>query len=352
METLRAASKNGNVVLFAPDRITLGASANAVRETLKALTKGGFPNVTLDMSKMSYVDSAGLGTLVASFHMLRSAGGNLTLNRLGAKFAEVLDVTKLSNIFNIKAEDFDDLPQVEIAGNDTSLIKAARALPLVLSLRENRVRVELGMHDGVYRVSIGDGSVKSDVIVAAPYLIAEANRTILSDNVRDFEDLINSTRTTEDDIHQFLKEYPNFLLAHDYKELHSKVLLERPSDGPLIPDFMLQPFDTELCDLLELKLPQEPVLVGTRNRRRFSSAVYQAVAQLRTYRDYFEDKAHRDALLRRSRIKAYRPRMTVLIGRMANVDPIEYRQIADGEKEVDVMTYDDLLARAKRFLVI
>jgi hypothetical protein len=44
--------------------------------------------------------------------------------------------------------------------------------------------------------------------------------------------------------------------------------------------------------------------------------------------------------------------MAVVIGRLTAMDPIEYRRIADGQKEVRIMTYDDLLKRARRFLVV
>jgi hypothetical protein len=115
---------------------------------------------------------------------------------------------------------------------------------------------------------------------------------------------------------------------------------------------MLQPFDDDLCDLLELKLPHEPIVVGRANRKRFSSAVQEAVAQLRTYRDYFDDRSRREEIQRRYGIRAYRPRMAVVIGRLTAMDPIEYRRIADGQKEVRIMTYDDLLKRARRFLVV
>ncbi len=170
--------------------------------------------------------------------------------------------------------------------------------------------------------------------------------------MQEFEELINSSQTREGDIHRFLEEHPKFLLGHEYRQLHSKILLERERDGPLIPDFMLQPFDTELCDLLELKLPHEPLIVGPSNRRRFSGAVHEAVAQLRTYRDYFEDKDRREEILRHYNIKAYRPRMTVVIGRTAVMDSFEYRKIIEGQKEVKIMTYDELLARSKRFLIV
>lgn len=276
----------------------------------------------------------------------------MLLNGLGPKFKEVLEITRLSTIFNIEDRPLSNLPKIDIVGGDVSVIKLAHGLPLLLTLRENRIHLDLGIRDGVYKVR-SDGTPRgSNTIIASPYAVAAATHTLLSDDVKAFEDLINSARTHEEDIHRFIETHPNLLLSSEYTELRSKVLLEREGEGPLIPDFMLQPVDTELCDLLDLKLPISPVVVGTRNRRRFSSAVHEAVAQLRMYRDYFEDKTRREAILSRYNIKAYRPRMTVIIGRATSMDPIEYRQIAEGQRDVKVMTYDDLLARAKRFLIV
>jgi len=351
MANLHIASNKGEVILYAPDRITRGEGADALRNAVKSLSSAGFPKIVVNFSGTSFIDSAGLGTLVAAHHFAKINGGKLSLQRLNSKFREILEITKLSTVFHFdNRKQVRGLPEIEIDIDDVSGIRAARALPLILSLRNNRIRVELGMQDGVYKVR--PEKTSQSVIIASPYVISEATHTLRFDDVKEFEELINSSRTREDDIHRFLEEHPKFLLAHEYQELHSKVLLERELKGPLIPDFMLQPFDTELCDLLELKLPRESLIVGPCNRRRFSGAVHEAVAQLRAYRDFFEDKGRREEILRLYKIKAYRPRMTVVIGRMTSMDPIEYRRIVEGQKEVKVMTYDELLARAKRFLAV
>ena len=48
-------------------------------------------------------------------------------------------------------------------------------------------------------------------------------------------------------------------------------------------------------------------------------------------------------------IQAYRPRLAVIIGRAPNCDDILYKQIEDGVRDIEVITYDDLIKRAKRF---
>jgi anti-anti-sigma factor len=352
MESVRVTSSEGEVILYTPERLVLGGGAVTLRETVRSLNAGGFSKITLDLSGTTYVDSAGIGELVVAFTTTANNGGTLKLNRLRNRVRDLLQITKLYTVFDVNDDNFDHLPQIEIEGADITPIKAAKALPFLLRLRDKRIQVELGIEDGVYKVRSDDGSEQPRVLLASPHILAPAKGTALSAVVDEFEDLINSSMTREGDIHRFLETHPHFLLAQDYRQLHSKVLLERDNDGPLIPDFLLQPFETELCDLVELKLPQEPVIVGRENRKRFSSAIQDAIAQLRTYRDYFEDRTRRDEVQRRYGIKAFRPRMAVVIGRMSSIDPIEYRRIIDGQREVKVITYDELLTKAKRFLVV
>jgi anti-sigma B factor antagonist len=91
---------NGITVLDIEGRIVLGEESNAFRERVKSLLAAGKKKIVLNMAQVSYIDSAGLGTLVATFHSSRSQGATLKLVNLGAKFKEVLQVTKLMTVFD------------------------------------------------------------------------------------------------------------------------------------------------------------------------------------------------------------------------------------------------------------
>ncbi len=82
-------------------RIVLGEESNAMRERVKRLLAENKKNIVLNMANVTYIDSAGLGTLVAAFHSARSQGATLKLANLGAKFREVLQVTKLLTVFEV-----------------------------------------------------------------------------------------------------------------------------------------------------------------------------------------------------------------------------------------------------------
>ena len=91
---------NGVTVLEIEGRIVLGEESNAFREKVKSLLAAGKKKIVLNLSNVSYIDSAGLGTLVATFHSARAQGATLKLSHLGAKFKEVLQVTKLMTVFD------------------------------------------------------------------------------------------------------------------------------------------------------------------------------------------------------------------------------------------------------------
>ena len=87
-------------VLDIEGRIVLGEESNAFREKVKGLLAAGKKKIILNLAQVGYIDSAGLGTLVATFHSARSQGATLKLVNLGSKFKEVLQVTKLMTVFD------------------------------------------------------------------------------------------------------------------------------------------------------------------------------------------------------------------------------------------------------------
>ncbi len=95
---------DGVLVLDLEGRILLGEESNALRERVKGLLGQGRRKILLNLEQVSYIDSAGLGTLVSAFTSARSQGGFLKLLHLTKKFRDTLQVTKLLTVFDV----FDD----------------------------------------------------------------------------------------------------------------------------------------------------------------------------------------------------------------------------------------------------
>jgi len=92
---------DGVSVVALDGRIVLGEESNALREKVKGLITSGKKKIVLNMDNITFIDSAGLGTLVAAHHSAKSQGAGLRLCHLGSKFQEVLQITKLMTVFDV-----------------------------------------------------------------------------------------------------------------------------------------------------------------------------------------------------------------------------------------------------------
>jgi anti-sigma B factor antagonist len=82
-------------------RVVLGDESNALRGQVKKMLAAGNKKIVLNMDNVTYIDSAGLGALVAAHHSAHTQGATLKLSNLGSKFQEILQVTKLLTVFDV-----------------------------------------------------------------------------------------------------------------------------------------------------------------------------------------------------------------------------------------------------------
>jgi anti-sigma B factor antagonist len=91
----------GITILEISGRITLGDESHELRTKLKELLSQGKSRVVLDLAQVSYIDSAGLGTLVGGYTSAYNVGAIMKLANLTKKFHEQLNITKLVTIFDV-----------------------------------------------------------------------------------------------------------------------------------------------------------------------------------------------------------------------------------------------------------
>jgi anti-sigma B factor antagonist len=82
-------------------RIVLGEGSSSLRERIKSLLVDGKKKVVLNLANVTYIDSAGLGALVAAHISANKEGAVLLLSDLGTKFYEIMQVTRLLTVFNV-----------------------------------------------------------------------------------------------------------------------------------------------------------------------------------------------------------------------------------------------------------
>ena len=83
--------------------------APALREALGAVVARRPAKLVLNLGSVSYIDSTGLGTLVYLLRQVNAYGGKMALVQVTPIVRNVLEVTRLQNVFNIQPTEEDAL---------------------------------------------------------------------------------------------------------------------------------------------------------------------------------------------------------------------------------------------------
>lgn len=86
-------------ILDLSGKITLGDGDTLLKDKLHSLLHQGKKNVLLNMGKVQYVDSAGLGAIVSAYTTVTRDGGSLKLLNVTGKLQDLLSITKLLTVF-------------------------------------------------------------------------------------------------------------------------------------------------------------------------------------------------------------------------------------------------------------
>jgi anti-sigma B factor antagonist len=80
-------------------KITIGEGDVVLRERVTELLEGGHQSVLLNLEKVSYMDSAGIGELVACYKRAKEKDGTVKLLNPSGKVYDLLQLTKLEEVF-------------------------------------------------------------------------------------------------------------------------------------------------------------------------------------------------------------------------------------------------------------
>jgi anti-sigma B factor antagonist len=82
--------------------IQLGeANAKAFRDWVRAALQDGHRTIEVDLSQTTFIDSSGLGALVALHKTAASRRGNLRLVNPHPSVQQILELTRLDGIFEV-----------------------------------------------------------------------------------------------------------------------------------------------------------------------------------------------------------------------------------------------------------
>jgi anti-sigma B factor antagonist len=96
---------DGVTIMDCSGRITLGEGSVQLRDAVRDLLAKGSKQILLNLGDVTYIDSSGIGELVSAYTTVRNQGGDLKLLNLTKKVHDLLQITKLYTVFDVKDDE-------------------------------------------------------------------------------------------------------------------------------------------------------------------------------------------------------------------------------------------------------
>jgi anti-sigma B factor antagonist len=97
---------DGILAIECNGRIVFGEESSLLREEVKKAIADGNKRIVLNLGEVNYIDSGGLGTLVALHTTALSAGATIKLANLTKRVGDLLQVTKLLTVFDVHDSEY------------------------------------------------------------------------------------------------------------------------------------------------------------------------------------------------------------------------------------------------------
>lgn len=101
---VRTENKNGSTVCYIEGEIDINTAPD-IKKSFEKLLSGKMPKIVINFTKVTYVDSSGLATLVEILKNMRAYGGKMKLTNLSPKIKSLFEITKLEKLFEIIADE-------------------------------------------------------------------------------------------------------------------------------------------------------------------------------------------------------------------------------------------------------
>jgi anti-sigma B factor antagonist len=129
MDTLNIEERRiGDVTVLDMDgNIRIGGSNVVLQKAIRTLVEQGRNQIVLNLARVAYIDSSGLGELISGHVTLNKNGGQIKLLHLTQRLQELMTITKLLTVFDVYDDESqavdsfkrdDALPVPTAIGND------------------------------------------------------------------------------------------------------------------------------------------------------------------------------------------------------------------------------------------
>lgn len=96
--------KNHNdILILCPEgKITLGDGDQDLSEAIRTELENGARKIVIDFSKVSYLDSSGIGELVGCYTSIKNRDGELRICGMNTKIFSLMKMTSLNSVFEVR----------------------------------------------------------------------------------------------------------------------------------------------------------------------------------------------------------------------------------------------------------
>ncbi|MBL0212047.1 MAG: STAS domain-containing protein [Holophagaceae bacterium] len=93
---------NDVTILYPEGKITLGDGDQELGEAVRTSLEQGARKVLINFSKVSYLDSSGVGELVGCYTSVKGKGGELRICGMNSRIFSLITMTSLHSVFEVK----------------------------------------------------------------------------------------------------------------------------------------------------------------------------------------------------------------------------------------------------------
>jgi anti-anti-sigma factor len=91
------------VTIICPEgKITLGDGDQELGEAVRTCLEQGARKIIINLEKVSYLDSSGVGELVGCYTSIKNKGGELRICGMNARIFNLIKMTSLHSVFEVK----------------------------------------------------------------------------------------------------------------------------------------------------------------------------------------------------------------------------------------------------------
>lgn len=92
----------GVTIIYPEGKITLGDGDQELGEAVRTVLEQGGRKIIINLTKVSYLDSSGVGELVGCYTSIKNKGGELRICGMNTRIFNLITMTSLHSVFDVK----------------------------------------------------------------------------------------------------------------------------------------------------------------------------------------------------------------------------------------------------------